>query len=80
MAVGEEPLRESAQRALVRAHLARGNQGEAILQYRRYRQALYSELQVSPSPLFEQLILGIGRPGPVNAGDERGIADEEAAV
>ena len=63
IAVCEEPLRESAQRALVRAHLARGNQGEAILQYRRYRKALYDELQVTPSPLFEQLLLEIGQDG-----------------
>jgi DNA-binding SARP family transcriptional activator len=76
MAVSEEPLRESAQRVLVRAHLARGNRGEAILQYRRYRQALHDELQVAPSPLFEQLIVSIGgsRPAP---GDPR--ASVEAA-
>jgi DNA-binding SARP family transcriptional activator len=59
MAVGEEPLRESAHRVLVRAHLAQGNRGEAILQYQRFRRALHEELQVEPSPLFEQLILEI---------------------
>lgn len=59
MAVSEEPLRESAHRVLVRAHLAQGNRGEAILQYRRFRRALHDELQVEPSPLFEQLILEI---------------------
>jgi DNA-binding SARP family transcriptional activator len=60
-AVGEEPLRESAHRALVRAHLAQGNRGEALLGYRRYREALQAELQVEPSPLFEELISGIRR-------------------
>jgi DNA-binding SARP family transcriptional activator len=59
MAVSEEPLRESAHRVLVRAHLAQGNHGEAILQYRRFRRALHEELQVEPSPLFEKLILEI---------------------
>jgi DNA-binding SARP family transcriptional activator len=59
VAVGEEPLRESAHRVLVRAHLAQGNRGEAILQYQRFRRALQEELQVEPSPLFEQLILEI---------------------
>ena len=59
MAVSEEPLRESAHRVLVRAHLAEGNRGEAILQYQRFRRALHEELQVEPSPLFEQLILEI---------------------
>jgi DNA-binding SARP family transcriptional activator len=66
MAVCDEPLRESAQRALVRAHLACGNQGEAILQYRRYREALFEELKVAPSPLFERLMLDIWEPGPAD--------------
>jgi DNA-binding SARP family transcriptional activator len=62
VAVGEEPLRESAHRIVARAHLAQGNPGEAILQYRRYRAAIQRELQVEPSPLFEELIHGIRRP------------------
>jgi DNA-binding SARP family transcriptional activator len=61
MAVGEEPLRESSNRTLVRAHLAQGNQGEAIVHYQRYRRALHEELQVEPSPLFENLIRSIKR-------------------
>ncbi len=67
LAVGEEPLRESAHRILVRAHLAQGNQGEAILHYRRYRKALHQELQVEPSALFDELILGIRRSEPAEA-------------
>ena len=62
VALSEEPLRESAHRIIARAHLAEGNLGEAILQYRRYRDALHHELQVEPSPLFEELILAIRRP------------------
>ena len=61
MAVGEDPLRESAHRLLVRAHLAQGNQNEALLDYQRYREGLRTELQVDPSPLFDELISGIGR-------------------
>jgi DNA-binding SARP family transcriptional activator len=61
VAVGEEPLRESAHRLVARAHLAQGNPGQAILQYRRYRAALQEELQVEPSPLFEELIHRIRR-------------------
>jgi DNA-binding SARP family transcriptional activator len=80
MAVCEEPLRESAQRALVRAHRARGNQGEAIMQYRRYRKALYEELQVTPSPLFEKLILEIGRAGSAEGDREHPTGGAEAAV
>jgi DNA-binding SARP family transcriptional activator len=80
IAVCEEPLRESAQRALVRAHLARGNQGEAILQYRRYRKALYDELQVSPSPLFEQLLLGMRDAGASGGVPEKLSTDAEATA
>jgi DNA-binding SARP family transcriptional activator len=62
VALSEEPLRESAHRIIARAHLAEGNLGEAILQYRRYRDALRQELEVEPSPLFEELIVGIRKP------------------
>jgi DNA-binding SARP family transcriptional activator len=79
IAVCEEPLRESAQRVLVRAHLARGNRGEAIKQYQRYRRALYEELHVTPSPLFEELILGIGRAGSAGVGRQEGAGRAEAA-
>ena len=80
MAVCEEPLRESAQRVLVQAYLARGNQGEAIMQYRRFRKALHEELRVRPSPLFEKLILGIGRIGSPEPGRENPVANAEAVI
>jgi DNA-binding SARP family transcriptional activator len=48
-AVGAEPLRESAQRSLIRAHLAEGNLGEAIRQYETFRRLLHEELGVAPS-------------------------------
>jgi DNA-binding SARP family transcriptional activator len=35
-AVAGEPIRESAHRILMKAHLAEGNPGEAIRQYRTY--------------------------------------------
>jgi DNA-binding SARP family transcriptional activator len=59
LAVGEEPLRESAHRTVVRAQLAQGNLGEAILHYRRYRSALHRELQVEPSAMFDDLMVRI---------------------
>ena len=49
LAVGAEPLRESAQRALVEAHLAEGNIGEARRSYLAYRAVLRRELAVEPS-------------------------------
>jgi DNA-binding SARP family transcriptional activator len=55
-AVTGEPLRESAQRVLIRAHLAEGNLAEAVRQYRAYRELLRGELGVDGSPELEQLL------------------------
>jgi DNA-binding SARP family transcriptional activator len=55
-AVAGEPLRESAQRALIRVHLAEGNGGEAIRQYRLYRHLLEEQLGIEPSPLMKELV------------------------
>jgi DNA-binding SARP family transcriptional activator len=55
-AVRAEPLRESAHRALIRAHLAEGNRSEAIRQYQRCRQVLVDELGLEPSPTLRSLL------------------------
>jgi len=55
-AVEREPLRESAHRALVRAHIAEGNMWEAIQRYRYYERIAARELGVDPSPLMRSLI------------------------
>lgn len=55
-AVAGDPLRESAQRALVKAYLAEGNRGEGIRQYRSYRKLLHDELGLEPSPLMVGLV------------------------
>jgi len=55
-AVQEEPLRESAQRALIGAYLAEGNACEAIRQYRHYTQVLDEELGLEPSPELADLV------------------------
>lgn len=49
VAVQAEPLRESAQRALVVAHLGEGNISEAIRQVGDYRRLLARELGIAPS-------------------------------
>ncbi|MGH3944918.1 MAG: AfsR/SARP family transcriptional regulator [Pseudonocardiaceae bacterium] len=49
LAVGAEPLRESAQRVLIEAHFAEGNWVEGWRSYQRYRDLLCSELDVEPS-------------------------------
>jgi len=48
-AVGAEPLRESAQRVLIEAHLAEGNFIEARRAYMAYQEMLEAELGASPS-------------------------------
>lgn len=58
-AVTGEPLRESAQRALIGAFLAEGNVGEARRQYEEFARLLRSELDLEPSAdmkaLFDDL-------------------------
>ena len=51
-----EPLRESAQRALIRVHLAEGNTVEALAHYRRFRERLRDELDLAPSAQLEELV------------------------
>jgi DNA-binding SARP family transcriptional activator len=50
MAVNAEPLRESAQRTLIDAHLAEGNWVEGRRAYEAYRRLIWHELGVAPSP------------------------------
>ena len=52
LATSAEPLRESAQRALIKAHVAEGNLTEACRSYRAYCELLYRELGVAPSTDF----------------------------
>lgn len=59
-AVAVEPLRESSQRALLRAHLAEGNVVEAIRQYGFYRRMLKDEIGAEPSRLLQELVAGSG--------------------
>ena len=55
-AVQEEPLRESAHRAVVRVHLAEGNVAEALQAYRTFRDLLARELGVAPTVQMEELM------------------------
>jgi DNA-binding SARP family transcriptional activator len=63
LAVAGEPLRESAQRSLVRAHLAEGNPSEAIRQYGLFRDLLMTELGVEPSKDMTVLVSSAGSQG-----------------
>jgi DNA-binding SARP family transcriptional activator len=64
LATGAEPLRESAQRALIKVHIAEGNLTEARRTYRAYHDLVHRELGVAPSGDFSA-DLGIlaGQPG-----------------
>jgi DNA-binding SARP family transcriptional activator len=55
-AVAGEPLRESAHRTLIHAHLAEGNPGEAVRQYHLYRRLLAGELAIEPSAAIRDLV------------------------
>jgi DNA-binding SARP family transcriptional activator len=55
-AVSIEPLRESGHRALIAAHLAEGNVGEALRQYHAFRDLVRDELGVAPSSAMEDLV------------------------
>ena len=59
-AVRAEPLRESAQRALITAHLGEGNICEAVRQLAGYRELLADELGIAPSAQLRDLV-GVAR-------------------
>jgi len=59
IAMQAEPLRESAHRTLIRAHLAEGNIAEAVHAYQSFRALLADELGVLPSRLMLELVDGL---------------------
>jgi DNA-binding SARP family transcriptional activator len=56
-AVGVEPLRESAQQALIEAHLGAGNLVDARRIYHAYRNLVRRELGVEPGAALARLVL-----------------------
>jgi DNA-binding SARP family transcriptional activator len=61
LAVVADPLRESARRALIAAHLAEGNIAAAIKQYDSFCEILRDELKLEPSPEMDMLVKGLNR-------------------
>jgi SARP family transcriptional regulator, regulator of embCAB operon len=61
-AVRAEPLRESARAALIQAHLAHGNQSEAVREFTRYRMLLATELGLAPTPRLHGLLKDLQSP------------------
>jgi len=74
LAVCAEPLRESAQRCLIVAHLAEGNLIEARRSYDLYRGLLHRELGVEPSAELGRIVRTI----PAQSGATQAHADEVA--
>ena len=58
-AVSGEPLRESARRALIEAHLAERNVAAALREYDAFHQLLRDELGVGPSEDLRALVEGL---------------------
>ena len=54
--VAAEPLRESAHRALMAVHLAEGNRGEAIRQFKLYQALALEELGIAPSAEMRRML------------------------
>jgi DNA-binding SARP family transcriptional activator len=69
-AVAIEPLRESAHRQLIKAHLAEGNTGEALRQYQAFAALLREELGIPPSKAMAELI-GTALAGSAPARDQK---------
>lgn len=55
-AVDLDPMRESAQRCVIRVHLAEGNRSEALLHYQHYRSLLHHQLGIEPSEQLGALV------------------------
>jgi len=70
LATSAEPLRESAQRTLIKAHIAEGNLTEARRSYRAYHDLVHRELGVTLSDDFSAG-LGIPEARPSLAGRHR---------
>lgn len=56
VAITNDPLRESAYRLLIKAHLSEGNVAEAVRQYKRYSDLLRRRLNVVPSEAIKELV------------------------
>lgn len=61
-AVRAEPLRESARAALIRVHIAEGNQSDALGEFERYRVLLQAELGIEPTPRLREILAELQRP------------------
>lgn len=61
LAVSGEPLRESAQRSLIGAHIAEGNIDAATTQFDSFRELLHDKLDLEPSEEMQSLVKELNR-------------------
>jgi DNA-binding SARP family transcriptional activator len=54
--IGYDPCDEAARQIAITAHLAVGDRGAAMRQYRQYRDTLLAELQCEPSDSIKRLV------------------------
>lgn len=74
-AVDCDPLRESANVLVVKAHLARGDTAGAIRHARHYARVVADELGIAPPAFLEELLFRSAKaPAPVLAGSAAGVA------
>ena len=70
VAIGAEPLRETAHRVLIEAHVAEGNLSEARRIWREYRDLVHRELGVDPSGT---LLTALGSAEPLRDAPARSV-------
>jgi DNA-binding SARP family transcriptional activator len=82
VAVAAEPLRESAQRALLEAHISEGNWVEGRRAFNAYRSLLRRELGVEPDPALFALLRGgtVTTRTEADVGLRRPMGPQQAAV
>jgi len=54
--IADDPCDEGAREISIRAHLQLGKRGEAIREFRQYRDVLYAELEAQPSAALARLL------------------------
>jgi DNA-binding SARP family transcriptional activator len=58
-AIDVDPLRETSQRCLIAAHVAAGNQSDALRAYAEYRTRLDREVGLEPTAMLSDLLAGL---------------------
>jgi DNA-binding SARP family transcriptional activator len=79
-AVGADPLRESARVRLIEAHLAEGNEADALLVFQSYERLLQAELGLHPTPRLGALVSSLHTVDQASRPSDRGHWVKEGGV